>query len=346
MRLICSATSCGGYVHFRNVAHQTIETIISMSCVHVLEALNEGQLKSNGTLQEQKKRLVEYELRKWLERVKESYTPPGEAATTSFNAAIDSEVQSLRAYYEARAVSMPAPSSANGAGTGGLEVLSGSANDIANSLRREPVARPAGDRPFLRAGEQVFYWHPLFTAGEKRARRHTTITAIRDLGSAGGDSSGGVRVKLPEDGPVRYMEVCFADGASIDKDHGVQRTHNIDGAQLKPTRPIIPLEHYRLVPSVIPPPDPDSTQVRIIARLLPDPVLDCGATKEAEMHRGVTKDAEMHGGATKDDTGTPDVHGSSHHAQGPQSVKLLPSKRTQTPGATCTKRTNQQTPED
>ena len=141
--------------HYRNVAHQTIERIISMASVHVLEALNEGQLKSNGTLQEQKKRLVAYELRKWVESVKESYTPPGEAATTSFNAAIDSEVQSLRAYYEARAVSLPAPSSAYGA-AGGLEYLSGSANDIANSLRREPVARPAGDRPFLRAGEQIF----------------------------------------------------------------------------------------------------------------------------------------------------------------------------------------------
>ena len=178
-----------GFRHFRNEAHQTIETIISMSCVHVLEALNEGQLESHGTLREQKKRLVEYELRKWLERVKESYTPPGEAAITSFNAAVDSEVQSLRAHYETRAVSMPAPSSANGAGTGGLEVLSGSANDITNSLRREPVARPAGDRHLLRAGEQVFYWHPLFTVGDKRARCHTTITAIRDLGSAGGDSS-------------------------------------------------------------------------------------------------------------------------------------------------------------
>ena len=75
-----------------------------------------------------------------------------------------------------------------------------------------------------------------------------TITAIRNLGSDGGDGSRGVHMKLQADGskirrPVWHMEVCFEDRAKIGDDRGVQRTPDINGDRLVPMRPMVQLQH-------------------------------------------------------------------------------------------------------
>ena len=119
-------------------------------------------------------------------------------------------------------------------------------------------------RPSLRAGETVFYHDPVFNC-DPRGRRQTKILAIRMLGPNGGGGQGGVRVKRQAEtgemvGVALYMEVVFADGASIDEDHGVQRIRDCNGVLLVPTRPMVELKDYHLVPSVAPAAPSDSTR--------------------------------------------------------------------------------------
>ena len=96
----------------------------------------------------------------------------------------------------------------------------------ASSLGVEHNPSLTGPRHSLRAGDTILYHDPLFTACDKRGRRQTKITAIRKLRPDGGGGKGGVRVKRQAEtgemvGAALYMEVCFADGAAINEDHGV-----------------------------------------------------------------------------------------------------------------------------
>ena len=128
------------------------------------------------------------------------------------------------------------------------------------------------------------------------------------LGPNGGGGKGGVRVKRQAEtgemvGVALYMEVVFADGASIDEDHGVQRMRDCNGVLLEPTRPMLELKEYHLVPSVAPVHPPGSTRIDILASLLP-----------------LQTAPGADGGATKDDTESAVKQASRERAQGSKSV--------------------------
>ena len=103
------------------------------------------------------------------------------------------------------------------------------------------------------------------------------------------------------------MEVCFADGANIDEDHGVQRTYDCNGVHIYPMRPMLELKNYCLVPSVLSAPPSGTTQQVILVLLLPTA-------------------AGADGCATKDDAEPAVKQGSRQRAQGSQSVKSSSSQ--------------------
>ena len=84
-------------------------------------------------------------------------------------------------------------------------------------------------------------------------------------------------------GVALYMEVVFVDGASINKDRGMQWLRDCNGVLFYPMRPMLDLKEYHLVPSVAPAHPPGSTRIDILASLLPletAPGADGGATKD------------------------------------------------------------------
>ena len=105
---------------FVNLGSQRLHAIVNMASADVLEALLVDLLDSRGTLEEQKQRLFGSYLRKWEDRVNESYMPTDMAAKEQFSAAIDLVVGGLKADWAAFSVSTDAPSSAARAGAGGV----------------------------------------------------------------------------------------------------------------------------------------------------------------------------------------------------------------------------------
>ena len=97
-----------------------VEKIAAMGSADMPEALAADELDLDGTLPQQKHRLFDSFLCKWEARVNDTYAPKDEAAKQLFSAAIDVAVGVLKADWAAFSVSTGAPSSAAGAGAGGV----------------------------------------------------------------------------------------------------------------------------------------------------------------------------------------------------------------------------------
>jgi hypothetical protein len=298
---------------FTRLGFCLLKKIADMNGAAVLEALFTDMLASDGTNLEQKQHLFDSFLQKWKRRVDDAYTPKDSADAEILSALVDTAIGNFIADWKAWTDPNNAPSHIAGVGAGikrdaGPGATDGRAAVSASSQGVDPVPVPAGLRHSLRAGETVFYHHPLYIVGEKRSRCYTKITATRNLGADGGGGTGGVRVKMQAEtgemvGVARYMEVCFADGANIDEDHGVQRMLECNGVLFYPMRPMLDLKEYHLVPSVAPAHPPGSTRIDILASLLP-----------LETAPGADR------GATKDDTDSAVKQASRERAQGSKSV--------------------------
>ena len=64
--------------------------------------------------------------------------------------------------------------------------------------------------------------------------------------------------------PTVFVEVIFADGATINEDKCIQQLYDCTGVRLVPTQPMVPLGTYHLVPSVAFTPTPSSTRKKSV----------------------------------------------------------------------------------
>ena len=280
------------------------------------KALAERNLDIHGTLKtlaEQKQCLFDAYIIRWKLNINDSYTMKDEGVKQLLQQKLECAVGTLMDVWKSSKVPQNGPRNVAGRDSGLPGVSSGASERPDNF---PPSSRDNQDDPCpsrvihsLRAGETVFYHDPVFNC-DPRGRRITKILAIRKLGPNGDGGEGGVRVpRQPETGETMgttlYMEVVFADGASIDEDHGVQRFRDCNGVQLVPTCPMVELKDYLLVPSVVPAAPSTTAQKTVTFSFLPP-------------HTASPAD----GGATKDDDS--DVQAPSRECA-PGSRSVLPS---------------------